>query len=149
VSKDGYSSRELDVIVSTDGTGRYSVTAAQNVPHAVRALKDGHLPRDVPILGAPDGSSTWTVDVVLVHIDEYSLLALPVLSVGQTTWLEAQTILDDGSTKRGLFFQQLTSSNSSVLNVQPTGWIQGVASGTATVTASYYGVTTTLVVRVQ
>jgi hypothetical protein len=133
----------------TDGAGRYSVTSAERLPQAVRVLKNGHVTRDVSILGAPDAPSTWTVDVVLVHIDTYALLPLPTLAVGQTARLEAQIELDDSSSNRGLFFQQLTSSNPSVLEVQGSGSVQGVAPGTATVTASYYGATTTLPVRVQ
>jgi len=133
----------------TDGAGRYSVTSWQRVPQAVRVLKDGHLPRDVSILGAPDAPSTWTVDVVLVHIDTYSLLPVTTLSVGQPARLETQVELDDGSTKRGLFFLQLTSSDPAVLEVQPSGWVRGMTPGSATVTASYYGVTTTLIIRVQ
>ena len=89
------------------------------------------------------------MDVVLVHIDRYTLVPILPLTVGQTARLEAQTDLDDGSTKRGLLFMQLTSSNPSVLHTENyTGWIRGIAPGTATVTATYYGVTTTLQVRV-
>jgi hypothetical protein len=135
---------------ATDATGHYSVVSPERVPHAVRALKNGHIPRDVSILGAPDATSTWTVDVVLVHIDRYTLLPIPPVTVGHTARLEAQTDLDDGSTRRGLLFMQLTSSDPSVLQVESyTGWITGVAAGTATVTATYYGVTTTLQIRVE
>jgi hypothetical protein len=135
---------------STDATGHYSVVSPQRAPHAVRALKNRHIPRDVSILGAPDATSTWTVAVVLVHIDRYTLLPIPPVTVGHTARLEAQTDLDDGSTRRGLLFMQLTSSDPSVLQVESyTGWITGVAPGTATVTATYYGVTTTLPIRVE
>ena len=133
----------------TDGTGHYTVSSPQRVPHAVRAMKDGHIPRDVSILGAPDTASTWTVDVVLVHIDRYALLPIAPLAVGGTARLEAHTDLDDGSTSRGFLYMQLTSSNPSVLHVERTGWVQAVAPGTATVTATYYGITTTLQIRVD
>lgn len=132
----------------TDGTGHYTVTSPQRVPHEVRAMKDGHIPRDVSILGAPDTASTWTVDVVLVHIDRYALLPIAPLAVGGTARLDAQIDLDDGTTRQGFFYMQLTSSNPSVLQVERTGWVQAVAPGTATVTGTYYGVTTTLQIRV-
>jgi hypothetical protein len=133
----------------TDGAGRYSVTSPQRVPQAVRVLKDGNVPRDVSILSPPDAAGTWAVDAVLVHIDRYTLLPLPPLAVGQAARLEAQTELDDGATSRGLLFQQLSSSNPSVVTIEPTGWARATGAGTTTVTATYYGVTTTLSIRVE
>ena len=133
----------------TDGAGRYTVTSSQRVPQAVRVLKDGHVPREVSILSPPNAVGTWTVDAVLVHIDRYSLLPLAPLAVGHTARLEAQTELDDGSVGRGLLFQQLSTSNPSVLTVQPTGWVQAMAPGTAIVSATYYGVTATVSIRVD
>jgi hypothetical protein len=136
-------------VAFTDDTGRYTVTSTLRIPQAVRAMKDGYIPRDVDILIAPDAASTWTVDVVLVHIDRYSLTPISPITVGQSVRLEAQADLDDSSTRRGFLFMQLTSSDPSVLQVQSTGWVQGMAPGTATVTAVYYGVTTTLQIRVD
>lgn len=134
----------------TDDTGYYSVTAQQQrVPQSVRALKDGHIPRDVSILSFPDDTSTWTVDVVLVHIDRYAFLPPPVLIVGQSTRLETQLNLDDGSSRQGSLFMTFASSDPSVVQVQPGGWVQGVAAGTATLTASYYGATATVQIRVE
>ena len=134
---------------STDNSGRYSVTSPQRVPQAVKAMKAGHITRDVSILTAPDAQSTLTSDVVLVHIDRYALLSVSPLPVGESVRLEAQVDLDDGSIRRGLLFTQVTSSDPSVLQVQPTGWVLGVAPGTATVTTAYYGVTATLQIRVD
>jgi len=134
---------------STDSGGRYSVSSPQRVPQSVRAMKDGHITRDVSILTAPDAQSTWAVDVVLVHIDRYTLVPVPPLTVGQSVRLEAQTDLDDGSSNRGLLYFQMTSSDPSVLQVPSTGLVQAVAPGSATVTAVYYGVTTTLQIRVE
>jgi hypothetical protein len=133
----------------TDGTGRYTVSSPQRIPQAVRAMKDGHIPRDVSILSGPDAPSTWTVDVVLVHIDRYTLVPILPLTVGQTARLDAHADLDDGSTQRGLLFMRLTSNDPSILQTENTGWITGIAPGTATVTATYYGVTTTLQIRVE
>jgi hypothetical protein len=132
----------------TDNTGHYTVSSPQRLPQAVRAMKDAHIPRDVSILSAPEGS-TWTVDVVLVHIDRYTLLPIPPLTVGQSVQLEAQTDLDDASTKRGFLVMQLTSSNPSVLLAEHTGRVHAMAAGTATVTATYYGATTALQIRVE
>ena len=136
-------------VAFTDDAGRYTVTSTQRIPQAVRAMKDGHISRDVDILSAPDFASTWTVDVVLVHIDRYALAPVSPIRVGESARLNAQVDLDDGSTRRGFLFMQLTSSDPSVLQVQSTGWVQGIAPGTATVTAVYYGVTTTLQIRVE
>jgi hypothetical protein len=136
-------------ITFSDGAGQYSVTSPQRVPQAVRAMNPGHITRDVSILSFPDGS-TWTVDVVLAHIDRYTFVSIPPLAVGQSVQLQAQVDLDDGSTKTGFLFGQITSSDPSVLQGSPSGgWVKGVAPGTATVTGSYYGVTTTLQIRVQ
>ena len=132
----------------TDASGRYSLASPQRVPQDVRAMKDGYLPRDVSILGAPDGPSTWTVNVVLTHIDRYALLPLPPLPVGQSARIEARVDLDDGSSKSA-WFQTLTSSDPSVLHVEPNGYVIGVAPGAATLTATYYGATATLQVRVS
>ncbi len=137
-------------VTFTDAAGHYTVSSPQRAPQSVRAMKDGHIPRDVSILGAPDAPSTWTVDVVLVHIDRYTLLPISTLTVGQSVQLEAHTDLDDGSAQRGFLIFQLTSSDPSVVQVQTSyGRVQGVAPGTATVTATYYGVTTTLQIRVE
>jgi hypothetical protein len=119
------------------------------VPQAVRALKDVHIPRDVAILGFPDATSTWMVDVVLVHIDRYTFLSPPPLTVGRSAKLETQLDLDDGSSRTRSIFMQLTSSDPSVLQVGPDGSAQGVATGTATVTASYYGAAATVRIRVD
>jgi hypothetical protein len=132
----------------TDASGRYSLTSPQRAPQDVRAMKDGYLPRDVSILGAPDGPSTWTVNVALTHIDRYVLLPLPPLPVGQSVRIEARVDLDDGSSKSA-WFQTLMSSDPSVMHVEPNGYVFGVAPGTATLTATYYGVTATLLVRVS
>jgi hypothetical protein len=132
-----------------DDSGVYSVTSQQRVPQSVRALKDGHIPRDVSIQGFPDATSTWTVDVVLVHIDRYAFLPPPVLIAGQSRRLETQLDLDDGSSQRGSLFMTFTSSDPSVVQVEPGGWVQGVAAGTATLTASYYGATATVQIRVS
>jgi uncharacterized protein YjdB len=88
------------------------------------------------------------VDVVLVHIDRYVFLPPPVLIVGQSTRLETHLDLDDGSSRQGSLFMTFASSDPSVVQVQPGGWVQGVAAGTATLTASYYGVTATVQIRV-
>ena len=135
-------------VTFTDATGHYSVVSPDRVPHAVKAMRDAHITRDVSILSAPDSTSTFTVDVVLVHIDRYSVLPIAPLAVGQSIRLEAQTDLDDGSTQRGLLFTRLTSSDASVVRVENTGWVQAVAPGTATVTTTYYGVTASLQIRV-
>jgi len=138
-------------VTFTDGTGHYTVISPERFPHAVKAMKDGHITRDVSILTGPDANSTVTVeDVVLVHIDRYTLVPIPPLTVGQSVQLEGQTDLDDGSTQRGFLISQITSSNPSVVQVQTNyGRVQGIAPGTATVTATYYGVTTTLQIRVE
>jgi hypothetical protein len=136
-------------VAFTDDAGRYTVTSTQRIPGVVRAMKDGHIPRDVDIVSAPDFASTWTVDVVLVHIDRYALAPVLPIRVGEPARLDSQVDLDDGSTRRGFLFMQLTSSDPSVLQVQSTGWVQGMAPGTATVTAVYYGVTTTLQIGVD
>jgi hypothetical protein len=129
-------------VTFTDSGGRYSVTSAQRVPHEVRALKDTYVPRDVPIRGLAS-SSTWTADITIAHIDRYHLFAPPTVAVGDQVRPQAQIDLDDGSSSTGFLFMQLSSNNPSILSTDSVGWITGVAPGTATITARYYGATTT------
>ena len=135
-------------VTFTDSNGRYHVSSATRVPHTVRAIKDGYVPQDVPIR-ASASSSFWTADITIAHIDRYRLIAPTDVAVGEWARLQGQIDLDDGSTSTGFVFMELSSDNGAVLNVQPTGWINGVASGTATITARYYGATATASVRVR
>jgi hypothetical protein len=66
--------------------------------------------------------------------------------------LLADIDLDDGSRLTGLYFSTSSSSNPSVLFVNPaayTGRIRGIAPGTATVTATFSGLSSTVQSRVD
>jgi hypothetical protein len=133
-------------VTFTDSTGRYSVSSPQRVPHQVRALKDSYVTRDVAVQGSP---SSLTADITIPHIDRYQLFAPTAVAVGEYARLQAQVDLDNGSTSSGFLYGQLSADNPSVLQIQPTGWISGAAPGAATITARYYGATTTASVRVN
>jgi protocatechuate 3,4-dioxygenase beta subunit len=135
-------------VTFTDNNGRYSVASPTRVPHTVRAMKDGYVRRDVPI-PASASSDIWRADITIAHIDRYRLFAPADVTVGEWARLQAHIDLDDGSALTGFLFMELSSDNGAVLHVEPTGWINGVAPGTATITARYYGATTTASVRVR
>jgi hypothetical protein len=67
--------------------------------------------------------------------------------------MEGRVELDDGSTLTGgCVCSQLVSSDPSVVSVDGTGYsgfIRGIAPGTATLTGTFYGVTAKLVVTVD
>jgi hypothetical protein len=109
-------------------------------------MKDGYV-RDAPIPD-PVSSSTLTADVTIAHIDQYRLIVPATIAVGESVRLEARVVLDDGSTSTGFLYDRLSVDDDAVLNVQPTGWITGMAPGTSTITR-YYGATTTDRVRVS
>jgi len=135
-------------VTFADSSGRYTVTSATRVPHTVRAMKDGYVRRDVPVNGSAS-SSVWTTDVTIAHIDRYVLLAPSAVGIGEWSRIQARIDLDDASTSEGFLFMELSSDRPSVLRMEPTGWITGVSSGTATITARYYGATATALVRVN
>ena len=122
----------------TDIAGRYRVTSPTRPPHTVRAIKDGYLRQDVPIRGSLD-SSTWAADLTLVHIDRYEIVSPTEVAVGEYARLQTRADLDDGSSQSGFVYLDQSSDNPSVLRTEPFGWVIGVASGTATLTARYYG----------
>jgi len=109
-------------------------------------MKDGYVRRDVPI--RVSSTSPWDVDVRLQHIDRYQLIGPSDIVAGESSRLHARVDLDDGSTETGSLYVELSSDDSAVLDIQPTGWITGVAPGVATIAARYYGAATTLLIRV-
>jgi hypothetical protein len=135
-------------VTYTDSDGRYSVSSETRVPHAVRAMKDGYVRSDVPIV-ASASPDMWRADITIAHIDRYTLLVPAGMAVGEWVRLQAQIDLDDGSTSTGFHFMELSSSNGAVLHVEPTGWINGLSAGTATVSARYYGAPASASVRVS
>lgn len=134
-------------VTFTDGNGRYSVSSATRAPHMVRAMKDGYIRSDVPIV-ASASSLEWSADIRIAHIDRYTLLVPDEVAVGEWVKLQARIDLDDGSTSTGFLFMELSSSNGAVLHVEPTGWINGLSAGTASVSARYYGASASASVRV-
>jgi hypothetical protein len=134
----------------TDAAGRYSVSSPERMPHSVRAAKDGYVTRYVRIDQPAGSGPAWTTDVTMPHIDHYQLL-LPTTVIAGGDWarLSARIDLDDGTSQTGLLYMSLSSSDTTILNVEPTGWIRGLRPGAATVTARYYGAATTLQVSVK
>jgi hypothetical protein len=135
-----------------DSSGRYTITL-QRTAQTVRAMKDGYVTNDVSILGTSSSGTTFVTDVTIRKIDRYTLLSPTSLKVGDVVRMEGRVELDDGSSVTGgCVCFQLTSSHPSIVAVDGTGnsgFIRGVAPGTATITGTYFGVTTTLVVRVN
>lgn len=137
---------------TTDSAGHYTLGSPQRAPQHVRALKSGYITRDILTLPSPVLSTstwTWTVDVPLQRIVWYALLTPTRVKVGQSVRMEAQVNLDDGSSSTGLLFTQPSSSDPAVVHVESTGWVIGVAPGTAFVTTSYYGVSASILIRVD
>jgi hypothetical protein len=135
----------------TDGSGRYTITL-QRTASAVRAMKAGYVTNDVSIFASSNSSATFVTDVTIKKIDRYMLLSPTSMRVGEMARMEGRAELDDGSSFTGCVCFQLVSSNPSVVAVDgdgSSGRIHGVAPGSATITGTYYGVTTTLVVRVN
>jgi hypothetical protein len=134
-----------------DGSGRYTIVL-QRTAQSVRALKDGYVPNDVSIFATSSSSTTFATDVTLRKIDRYMLLSPTSIRVGDTARVQGRAELDDGSSVTGCVCFQLVSSDQSAVAIDgsgSTGVIRGVAPGTATITGTYYGVTATLVVRVN
>jgi hypothetical protein len=136
----------------TDGSGRYTIVL-QRTAQTVRAMKDGYVPNDAAIFGSSNSSATFVTDVVITKIDRYTLFSPTSLRVGEQLRVEGRVELDDGSSVTGgCVCSRLVSSDPSVVAVDGTGYsgfIRGVTPGSATITGTYYGVTTTLVVRVS
>jgi hypothetical protein len=136
----------------TDSSGRYTIVL-QRTAQSVRAMRDGYVPNNVSIFAPQDSSTTFVTDVTIKKIDRYLLLSPTSMRVGELVRMEGRAELDDGSSiTGGCVCAQLVSSNASVVAVDGTGssgMIRGVSPGSATITGTYYGVTTTLVVRVD
>lgn len=135
-----------------DSSGRYSIVL-QRTAQSVRAMKDGYVPNSASILAWSNSSATFVTDVTIKKIDRYMLLSPTSIRVGELTRMEGRAELDDGSSiTGGCVCVQLVSSDPSVVAIDGTGssgMIRGVAPGSATITGTYLGVETTLVVRVD
>ena len=135
-----------------DGSGRYTIVL-QRTAQSVRAMKDGYVPNDASIFASSNTSTTFVTDVTIRKIDRYTLLSPSSITVGELVRMQGRAELDDGSSVTGgCVCFSLVSSDPSVVAVDGTGgsgMIRGVASGSATITATYYGVQATLVVRVN
>lgn len=134
-----------------DSAGRYTIIL-QRTAQTVRAMKDGYAPNDVSVFASSNASATFVTDVTIRKIDRYVLLSPTSIRVGELARMEGRVELDDGSSVTGCACMQLVSSNPSVVAVDgngSSGRIRGVAPGSATITGTYYGATTTLVVRVN
>jgi hypothetical protein len=135
-----------------DSSGRYTIVL-QRTAQSVRAMKDGYVPTSASIFAPSNSSTTFVTDVTIKKIDRYMLLSPTSIRVGELVRMEGRVELDDGSTVAGgCVCAQLVSSDSSVVTVDGTGnsgFIRGVAPGSATITGTYYGVATTLIVRVN
>jgi carboxypeptidase family protein len=136
----------------TDSSGRYTIIL-QRTAQSVRAMKNGYVPNDASIFASSNSSMTFVTDVTIKKIDRYTLLSPTSIRVGELIRMEGRVELDDGSNiTGGCVCSQLTSSDPSIIAVDGTGYsgfIRGVAPGSATLTGTYYGVTTTLAVRVN
>jgi hypothetical protein len=135
----------------TDSSGRYTITL-QRTAQSVRAMKDGYVTSDVPVFASSSSSATFVTDVTIRKIDRYTLLSPTSIRVGELARMEGRVELDDGSSVTGCPCLQLVSSNPSVVAVDgngSSGMIRGVAPGSASITGTYFGMTTTLVVRVN
>jgi len=135
-----------------DSSGRYSIVL-QRTAQSVRAMKDGYVPNSASILAWSNSSATFVTDVTIKKIDRYMLLSPRSIRVGELARMEGLAELDDGSSVTGgCVCVQLVSSDPSIVAIDGTGssgMIRGVAPGSATITGTYLGVKTTLVVRVD
>jgi len=132
-----------------DSSGRYTIVL-QRTAQSVRAMSGGYVPSDVSIFAS--SSTTFVTDVTIRKIDRYTLLSPTSITVGELARVQGRAELDDGLSMMGCPCFSLVSSDSSVVAVDGTGssgMIRGVAPGRATITGTYYGVTATLVVRVD
>ena len=129
----------------TDSAGRFSITSPERRPTGIKVAKDGYVTKDVQG-GSTPPSSTWTVNITIPRIERYVLVSPTSVKVGQSSKVEGQVTLDDGSRTTGV--TGLTSSNEAVAVALSGVWVWGKAPGTATITGFYFGVSSTLQVRV-
>ncbi|MGH9349142.1 MAG: hypothetical protein ACRD26_17945, partial [Vicinamibacterales bacterium] len=132
-------------VVTTGADGTFTITT-QSTASIVRVTRDGHLPVENP--APPPLASTTVVNVTLPRITRYALQAIQPLRVGQSATLTAEVDTDDGLTSVGRAYISTTSSDEGVIAVTGLGAIVARAPGTATITAAYSGLTTTLSVQV-
>jgi hypothetical protein len=129
----------------TDNSGRFTLISEQG-GSGFQVKKRGYITMfGSPGPIAPDSSSTLNVSIP--RIDRYVLTAPVSVKVGQDAEVKGFIELDNGSTMTAA--GAVSSSNPSVLNAIGGSWVRGVAPGTATVTATFDGVTGTLQVRVE
>ena len=134
----------------TDASGRYTIVG-ERIAQAVRAQKAGYLSTDVSI-NPPASGTTFVTDLRIKRYERYTLIGPGVIKVGEDARLQADVGLDDGSRLTGFYFSTTSSSNPSVLFVDSaayTGRIRGMAAGTATVTATFSGLSSSVQIRVD
>ena len=134
----------------TDASGRYTIVS-ERLAQSARAQKLGYFNGDVSI-GLPSSGTTFVTNLTIKRYERYTVIGPGSIRVGEDARLQADVDLDDGSRLTGFYFSTSSSSTPSVLFVDPaayTGRIRGIAPGTATVTATYSGLTSTLQIRVD
>jgi hypothetical protein len=127
-------------LVTTGADGTFSITT-QSTANAIRVTRDGFVsvenPAPLPL------ESGAMVNVTIPRITRYALQAVPNLRVGQSATLMTEVDTDDALRSTGRAYTSTTSSDEAVVAVSGLGTIIGRAPGTATLTATYSGLTAT------
>jgi hypothetical protein len=132
-------------IVSSGADGTFSITT-QSTATFIRVTRDGFV--SVENAAPPALQPVTVVNVTIPRITRYALQPLASLRVGQSAILTADVETDDGLTSIGRAYTSTTSSDEAVVAVSGLGAIVARAPGTATVTASYSGLTATTAITV-
>jgi Carboxypeptidase regulatory-like domain len=134
----------------TDASGHYAIVS-ERLAASARAQKLGYLLSDVSI-GPPSSGTTFITNLTIKRYERYTVIGPGSIAVGEDARLLADLDLDDGSRLTGSYFSTVVSSNPSVLVVDPaayTGRIRGVGPGSATVTATFSGLSSAVEIRVD
>jgi len=132
-------------IVSSGADGTFSITT-QSTANIIRVTRDGFVSVENP--APPVLQLVTVVNVTIPRITRYALQPIASLRVGQTATLVAEVDTDDGLTSSGPAYTSTTSNDEAVVAVTALGSIVARAPGTATITASYSGMTATAAVTV-
>ena len=132
-------------IVSSGADGRFSITT-QSTANVIRVTRDGFVSVENP--APPALQASTVVNVTIPRITRYALQPVANVRVGQSVTLIADVDTDDGLTSSGQAYTTTTSSDEAVAAVSGLGAIVARAPGTATVTATYSGLTATTAITV-
>lgn len=132
-------------VATTGPDGRYSITV-QQTPANLTVSREGFVSHQG--FAPPPLAPITLANVSIRRIVRYTLQAVQPLSVGQSVILMADLDTDDGLRSTGRLYASTSSSNEAVLAAVGLGSLLARSPGTATITAVYFGVTTTMNVTV-